>query len=164
MLDVSKDGRSSLTALMNPESLANQVLSLILTLLPSILLGTWVRYIFAGMAVCRLPFTLTPRFRGMLQSGMEVAGQNLDVSYMSAFSWYIVNMFGNSGLLSLITNREEQEAPFAPRLSSNIVSNIAPERDFEQERGALLKLVHNYALHEAEEALLNVDPLEFATF
>lgn len=113
--------------------------------------------------MCRLPFTLTPRFRSMLQSGMELAGQNLDVSYMSAFSWYIVNMFGNSGLLSLITNREEQDTPFIPA-SSQMAPNIAPGKVFEQEKGALLKLVHECSLHEAEEALLNIDPAEFAAY
>lgn len=163
VLDVPRKERSSLTALMNPEALANQVLSLVLTLLPTILLGTWVRYMFAGMAVCRLPFTLTPKFRGMLQSGMELAGQNVDLSYVSAFSWYIVNMFGNSGLLSLITRREEQEAVFVPNVASQVAANVTPEKAFQQERDTLSKLTHSCMLREAEEALMDIDPTEFAS-
>lgn len=38
----------------------------------AVVLGAWARYFFGGFAVCRLPFGLPQRFRGMLQSGIEV--------------------------------------------------------------------------------------------
>lgn len=162
VLNVPKKERSVLTAIMNPESLANQIMSIVMSVVPHMLLGTWARYMFAGMAVCRLPFTLTPRFRPMLQSGIELAGQNLDVSYVSALSWYILNMFGNAGLLSLIAKGAADDAIFVPSVASQITLNVAPDKIFQQEREALGKIVHKCTMHEVEDALLLVDPAEFA--
>lgn len=164
VLHMPKKERSSMTALMNPESLANQIMSIVMTLVPHMLLGTWARYMFAGMAVCRLPFTLTPRFRPMLQSGIELAGQSLDVSYVSALSWYVLNMFGNAGLLSLIAKGSADDTVFVPSVASQITLNVAVDKVFEQEREALGKVVHKCNMREAEDALLSVDPSEFAAF
>lgn len=162
VLNVPKKERSALTAIMNPESLANQIMSVMMAIVPHMLMGTWARYMFAGMAVCRLPFTLTPRFRPMLQSGIELAGQNLDVSYVSALSWYVLSMFGNSGLLSLISRGHSDDFVFVPSVTSQISLNVAPEKVFGQEREALNKIVHKCTIGEAEDALLVMDPSSFA--
>lgn len=151
----------SISALMDPESLANQVVSVLISVVPHMLLGTWARYLYAGVAVCRLPFTLTPRFRGMLQSGMEMGAQNLDVSYVSSLSWYILNLFGNAGLLSLISSGKEDDI-FLPSAATQIAMNVKPDKIFEEERTALIKIKHSCRLDDIEEALLQVDPNQFA--
>lgn len=145
--------RNPMAVLMNPESLANQVMALATSLAPHMLMGTWARYSFAGLAVCRLPFTLTPRFRAMLQSGIELAGQNLDVSYVSSLSWYIVNLFGNSGLLSLMSNGQQDDF-LVPNIASQIALNVSPDQVFGNERNSLSKHRHNYSLDDGEDRLL----------
>lgn len=154
---------SVLTALMNPESLANQVISLFLSIVPSMIMGTVARYMFAGLAVCRLPFTLTPRFRPMLQTGIEMVGQNLDVRYVSSLSWYILNLFGNTALLSLVTGSSDDDM-FVPTSSvaSQIALNISPDKVFDKEKLALTKLQYSCHLEVAERELLKVDPSEFS--
>ncbi|CDF32069.1 unnamed protein product [Chondrus crispus] len=162
VLHVAKKEKSALTAIMNPESLANQIMSVVMAIVPHMVMGTWARYMFAGMAVCRLPFTLTPRFRPMLQSGIELAGQNLDVSYVSALSWYLLSMFGNGGLLSLISKGHSDDFVFVPSVASQISLNMAPDKVFAQEREALGKIVHKHTMGQEEDALLMIDPESFA--
>ena len=152
---------SVLTALMNPESMANQVISLFLSIVPSMIMGTVARYMFAGLAVCRLPFTLTPRFRPMLQTGIEMVGQNLDVRYVSSLSWYILNLFGNTALLSLVTGPSDDDM-FVPSVASQIALNISPDKVFDKEKQALTKLQYSCKLEVAERELLKVDPSEFS--
>eukprot|EP00171_Calliarthron_tuberculosum_P014349 IDg14349t1 len=49
-------GSGTAAMLMSPQTLANQVTGLISSLVPQMVLGAWARYLFAGVAVCRLPF------------------------------------------------------------------------------------------------------------
>jgi hypothetical protein len=64
-----------------------------------IVVGAWIRSMFHGYIVCRLPFWVPETFRSMLQSGMEMIGQHLDTRYVSGLSWYIVSIFGLQGLV-----------------------------------------------------------------
>lgn len=164
VLNVPKKQHVGISGMMSPENLANQVTSLLLALVPHLLLGSWAQYAFMGITACRLPFTLTPRFRGMLQSGIETAGQNLDVSYVSALSWYVLNMFGNAGLLSLITSGSAQDVVLMPSIASQLAMNMSPEKVYTQERDALLKISHRCKMADAEDKLLSVQPAEFAAF
>lgn len=156
---------ASMTALMNPESLADQVMNLCLSIVPHMILGTWARYMFAGLAVCKLPFSLTPVFRPMLQSGMELAGRNLPVSYVSSLSWYVLNLFGNSGLLSIIgSDGGLHDEVFIPTVASQISMTVAPDKVFNQERETMEKFVHECCLSDNECALLRMTPSQFAQF
>lgn len=162
-LKSSKKSHSPLTALMDPESMANHVVSMLITVLPHMFLGTWARYVFAGLIVCRLPFTLSPRFRPMLQSSLDLVASNLDVSYVSSLSWYILNLFGNAGLLSLFSDDQSDDV-FVPSITSQISMNISPDSLCDKERRTLSNFVHVCRLSEVEQALLDVDPAQFAAF
>ena len=59
----------------------------------------WVSYFFSGFVAVKLPFPLTVRFKALLQRGIELA--SLDVSYVSALSWYFLVLFGLRGVISL---------------------------------------------------------------
>lgn len=155
-----------MTALMDPEMLGNQVISLLMQMVPSVVLGQWVRYLFGGFAVCRLPFPLGPQFRGMLQIGIERAGQSLDVRYVSALSWYIINLFGASGIVDLLLDGgeddlgdvagEAQSVSAASRLAS-LFQGFNDAR--EKERKILVSMKPVYSLVEREVNLLSRDPM-----
>jgi len=63
------------------------------------LLGYWVSHLFSGFLVAKTPFPLTFRFKPMMQRGVDVS--SLDVSYISALSWYFIVMFCSSGFMQL---------------------------------------------------------------
>lgn len=147
-LDKPVDQLSPMGVVMNPDSLAIQAASVALTVLPQMFLGEWASRSFAGLVVCRLPFSLTPRFRSMLQSGVEAAGHNLDVSYVSSLSWYVLNLFGISGLLTLFAQPHSKDEPAVvlPNITSNISQTFSPNKVFSTEREALVNLDHSFTV------------------
>lgn len=155
---------SAMSPLMNPDSLANQVLSVGINILPHMLLGVWARYTFAGVIVCRLPFTLTPRFRPMLQSGLDIASQSLDLRYVSSLSWYVLNLFGNVGLLSLMSTGSDHEDILVPNVLSQISMNVAIDKVFAQERAAVQKSTHSCRLGDFEEQVLQMQIDQFGKY
>lgn len=72
---------------------------------PQTLIMGWVNYFFAGSVVMKLPFPLTEGFKAMLQNGVNTP--NLNARYVSAISWYFVNLFGLRPVYSLIMDDPE---------------------------------------------------------
>lgn len=164
---VAMSSSGPLAMMMNPELLANQVTSLLASTVPSMLLGAWANYFFGGFAVCRLPFPLSQRFRGMLQSGIERVGQSLDVRYVSALSWYVINLFGNTGVTQLFLSdfapRGGFSDPVAVSRAERLLSSFQgfnDERD--AERKGLRSMKYKYLLVEMESKLLKSDPQKIA--
>lgn len=59
----------------------------------------------------RLPFPLTIRFKQMLQTG--VATKDLDVRWVSAVSWYVLNLIGLKSVFALLLgNNNSKFSPF----------------------------------------------------
>ena len=69
-------------------------------MLPQMLLFFWSNYFFSGFVVAKVPFPLTQRFRIMLQRGVDMS--SLDVTWVTALSWYFLNMFGLRGSYALV--------------------------------------------------------------
>lgn len=156
--------RSNLPAIMNPENLSNQVLSMVISVVPHMIIGTWARDTFARVAVCKLPFSLTPRFRPMLQSGLELGAQNLDVSYVSAPSWYVLNLFGNAGVLSLWTDGPGSTEVFVPNALSQMSTTMDLEKAFSQEREAIIKTSQPCLLDTFEHELIKTEAVKYGTY
>jgi hypothetical protein len=69
-------------------------------LLPQIVMGTAVSFFFSGFVMGKIPFSLSPRFRPMLQRGVDLA--SLDVSYFTSLSYYFALLFAMRGPFSLV--------------------------------------------------------------
>jgi hypothetical protein len=52
----------------------------------------------------KLPFPLTYGFKAMLQR--DISTPDMDVRYVSALSWYFLNLFGLNGLFKLMLGAE----------------------------------------------------------
>ncbi|CEI93761.1 hypothetical protein RMCBS344292_07988 [Rhizopus microsporus] len=69
-------------------------------MVPQMIIMGWINFFFQGFVVTKLPFPLTPRFKSMLQSGVDT--RDMDVSWVSSLSWYFLNLFGLGSVFSLI--------------------------------------------------------------
>mmetsp|Transcript_6637 Transcript_6637/g.10966 ORF Transcript_6637/g.10966 Transcript_6637/m.10966 type:complete len:286 (-) Transcript_6637:55-912(-) len=69
-------------------------------MVPNMLLMGWTSYFFSGFVIVRLPFSLTEKFKPMLQRGIQL--RTLDVSYVSSLSWYFMLFMGFRGLFSVV--------------------------------------------------------------
>eukprot|EP00897_Mesotaenium_endlicherianum_P004354 jgi/Mesen1/3947/ME000209S02954 len=74
---------------------------------PQTLTYAYVNFFFSGFVTAKVPFPLTQKFRGMLQSGIDL--RSVDVSYVSSVSWYFLNFMGLRGLFSLILGEENAQ-------------------------------------------------------
>jgi hypothetical protein len=63
-------------------------------------MGMVVNFFFSGFVLGKIPFPLSPRFKLMLQRGLDLV--SLDVSYFTSLSFYILLLFGLRGVFSLI--------------------------------------------------------------
>lgn len=59
---------------------------------------------FCIATAVKLPFPLTYGFKAMLQR--DIATPDMDVRYVSALSWYFLNLFGLNGLFKLMLGSE----------------------------------------------------------
>ncbi|KAI8147735.1 integral membrane protein DUF106-domain-containing protein [Fennellomyces sp. T-0311] len=69
-------------------------------MVPQMLIMGWINFFFKGFVVIKLPFPLTPRFKSMLQSGVDT--RDMDVTWVSSLSWYFLNLFGLGSVFALI--------------------------------------------------------------
>lgn len=82
------------------DALMNMAKGNMMNFIPQTLIMAWVNYFFAGSVVMKLPFPLTEGFKSMLQNGVETP--DLNVRYVSAISWYFVNLLGLRPVYSLL--------------------------------------------------------------
>ncbi|KAG7697257.1 hypothetical protein KL933_001548 [Ogataea haglerorum] len=91
---------------------------------PQTLIMWWVNYFFKGYVVMRLPFNLTGNFKSMLQQSIDTT--DLDVTYVSAISWYFVNLLGLKSIYSLLLDdgdivnqlmAQQQQQPMVPPMA-----------------------------------------------
>lgn len=73
-------------------------------IIPNILIFGWLSYFYSGFVLAKFPFSLTERFKGMVQRGLNL--NSLDVSYVTSSSIFFLFLFGSNGVFSLIFGEE----------------------------------------------------------
>ncbi|ORX52355.1 DUF850-domain-containing protein [Hesseltinella vesiculosa] len=103
----AKDNTNALTGQPNPmtdpemmEGMMDGMKKQLVNMVPQMLIMGWINFFFQGFIVIKLPFPLTPRFKSMLQSGIDT--KDMDVTWVSSLSWYFLNLFGLGSVFSLI--------------------------------------------------------------
>jgi hypothetical protein len=61
-------------------------------IVPQTLIMGWINAFFSGFVILRMPFPLTPRFKQMLQAGVQT--KDMDARWVSSISLYFICFFG----------------------------------------------------------------------
>lgn len=106
----------------NPDAMNGMMKQQLGGLGPQLALGAFVNYFFRGFVLGKLPFALSPKFRGMLQSGIDLP--SLDVSYLSSLSYYMLLLFGSRGILTLFFKDVVNDAAMAQQMQMGMGSGM----------------------------------------
>jgi len=94
------EAANPMAAMQDPNMMMNMMQGNMAMMVPQMAMMGIVNYFFSGFVLGKIPFALTPSFKGMLQRGVAVS--TLDTAYVTSMSWYFLVMFGMRGLYSLV--------------------------------------------------------------
>lgn len=126
-------------------------------IIPQLVMGAWVTFFFSGFVMGKIPFPLSPRFRPMLQRGVDLT--NLDVSYFTSLSYYIILLFSLRGIFSLIFREDTLDETEMMRRQMNPMAAQPPGAmdavaAFKTEVSGYESYAHEWLLEDAEECAL----------
>ncbi|GMH38286.1 hypothetical protein BSKO_06170 [Bryopsis sp. KO-2023] len=140
------------TMATDPSMMVNMLKSQLTGLVPQIMMGAWVNHFFAGFVLGKVPISLSPRFRPMLQRGIDLV--SLDVSYFTSLSYYILLLFGMRGLFSLFFREDTIDDTDMVRRQMNPMGGMGPAFDVQKAFDAEKDLLE---LHEHQWRLVGVE-------
>ena len=100
ILKQKMDKVDPMAQMQDPSMMMNMMQGNMAQMVPQMAMMGIVNYFFAGFVLGKIPFPLTPSFKGMLQRGVMVT--TLDTAYVTSMSWYFLVMFGMRGLHTLV--------------------------------------------------------------
>lgn len=139
----------------DPSVMTDMLKGNVTNVLPMIIIGGWINWMFSGFITTKVPFPLTLRFKSMLQRGIELS--HLDASWVSSASWYFLNVFGLRSIYALVlgeNNSADQSRQMQEQMSG-AATNMPqdPKIPFKAEWEALEILEHQWALANIEGSL-----------
>lgn len=149
--------RDAQEALNNPDLMTGMLKQQMGGLVPQMAMGAFVNYFFGGFILGRIPFSLSPRFRVMLQRGIDLPA--LEPSYFTSLSFYLLALFGLGGAFRLVFAEEaiDDAAQMAAAQQAAMPSfAFDPPKAYQQELGAYTLLEHKprkNAIKKATELL-----------
>ncbi|ETV80873.1 hypothetical protein H257_06329 [Aphanomyces astaci] len=151
----------AMNQMMNPAGMMKMMKGNMTFMVSNFVMMGLVGYFFGGFVLLKVPFSLSQRFKAMLQRGIDMA--TLDVSYVSSLSLYFLIMFGMSGFMSLLLgkgnlNEDAKAMQLQMGMGAGAGMGFDAPRMYKQERVSLRLHVHEFALEHAEKKLLG-DPI-----
>ncbi|KAG5489913.1 hypothetical protein JKF63_00030 [Porcisia hertigi] len=158
MLQKEVDPVNPMEMMNDPNIMMGMVKNQFMMMVPNIGMMMLVSYFFSGFVVAKFPFPLSPRFREMMQRGLDI--DVLNCNYVTSLSLYFLMMSGNQGLLQLLLGEniqsEDQSMMIQQQMAqtsaqpvdfAKVFKQIADELEFAKDR-------HRWAYRNAPDILL----------
>ncbi|ENN74190.1 ER membrane protein complex subunit 3 [Dendroctonus ponderosae] len=146
----------------DPSMMTDMVKGNLTNVLPMIVVGGWINWMFSGFITTKVPFPLTLRFKSMLQRGIEL--NHLDASWVSSASWYFLNVFGLRSIYALVlgeNNAADQSRQMQDQMSGAAMAMPPdPKVAFKAEWEALEIVDHQWALADIESKLIGEEKVK----
>ncbi|CAK1547446.1 unnamed protein product [Leptosia nina] len=153
---VQKRTSNAQNPMTDPGMMTDMLKGNVTNVLPMIVIGGWINWMFSGFLTTKVPFPLTLRFKPMLQRGVELA--YLDASWVSSASWYFLNVFGLRTIYALVlgeNNAADQSKMMQEQMSGAAMAMPPdPKAAFKAQWEALEITEHRWALANVENDLL----------
>ncbi|KAK9815644.1 hypothetical protein WJX72_007320 [[Myrmecia] bisecta] len=147
---VAKSAQEQMMA--NPDMLSNMMKQNVSGIVPQIAMGTFVNYFFSGFILGKIPFSLSPSFRPMLQRGLDLP--SLDVTYFTSLSYYILLLFGLRGVFTLVFREDTIDETQVHRQQMQMGMGMGGQDNqkmFDAEKQVLEILDHKWRLEGIED-------------
>merc|ERR1719498_1512142 len=158
LLKQKQQAPDPMAAMQDPNMMMNMMQGNMAMMVPQMAMMGIVNYFFSGFVLGKIPFPLTPSFKGMLQRGIALT--TLDTAYVTSMSWYFLVTFGMRGLYSIVlgANNETDDTKIMQQQMGMGASQPGQPPDwgkiFTAEAENLQIVEHNWLLAGAEERLI----------
>jgi len=147
-----------MTMMQDPSVMMNMMQGNFAMMVPQMVMMGIVNYFFSGFVLGKIPFPLTPSFKGMLQRGISLT--MLDTAYVTSMSLYFLITFGMRGLYSIVlgANNETDDTKIMQQQMGMGGAQPGQPPDwgkiFAAEAENLQIVEHNWLLSGAEDRLV----------